>query len=274
MRYQPAGIRARILRRCQVAICLLAFASIAWTARATDSGIGEARLSSSTSASVQRLIVVGFVGGLVHHDDGRHPEVQLAERIRAAYADHVETQVFENRHKRKAHRAIVALLDSDHDGSLSEYEKRSATIILFGHSWGASAAVGLARDLEREGIPVRLIVQVDSIARIGENDSVIPANVAQAVNFFQTRGIFHGRARITAADPSRTQILGNIRLDYSDRSGECQNYPWYDRYLFRGHIQIECDAGLWSRVEALIRQQMTASYTATEWLTSGEAPRE
>ena len=197
MRYQAAGIRARIPRRCQAAICLLALASIAWTARATDSGIGEAPPSSSASASVQRLIVVGFVGGLVRHDDGRHPEVQLAERIHAAYADHVETQVFENRHKRKAHRAIVALLDSDHDGSLSEYEKRSAAIILFGHSWGASAAVGLARDLEREGIPVRLIVEVDSIARIGENDSVIPANVAQAVNFFQTRGIAQANATTT-----------------------------------------------------------------------------
>ena len=103
---------------------------------------------------------------------------------------------------------------SNHDGVLSAEEKARARIILFGHSWGASAAVLLARDLRREGVPVLLTVQVDSVAKVWQNDSVIPDNVAEAVNFYQPHGFIHGRARITAADPAKTEILGNYRTDY------------------------------------------------------------
>jgi len=154
---------------------------------------------------------------------------------------------------------VPRLLGRSYDARfLSDEEKRSARIVLFGHSWGASAAVALARDLQREGIPVLLTVQVDSIAKIGQNDALIPANVAQAVNFYQTHGFFHGRAKITAADSSRTQILGDVRLEYGKEPAQCRNYPWYDRLLFKDHTQIECDARLWSQVEELIRGKLPA----------------
>ena len=82
--------------------------------------------------------------------------------------------------------SLFSLLDTNHDGVLSADEKSRARIILFGHSWGAAAAVMLARDLRREGIPVLLTVQVDSVAKMWQNDSIIPDNVAEAVNFYQT----------------------------------------------------------------------------------------
>ena len=57
---------------------------------------------------------------------------------------------------------------------------------------------------QKDGIPVLLTIQVDSISRIRQNDRVIPANVAQAANFYQPNGLLHGQSEIRAADPTRT----------------------------------------------------------------------
>jgi pimeloyl-ACP methyl ester carboxylesterase len=220
------------------------------------------------SGPSQPAIIVGFLGGFVRHDDLYHPEVQLAARLRSTYNDAVAVKIFENRHKREAHRTISRLLDRNGDGLLSADEKRNARIILFGHSWGASAAIALAGDLQRDSIPVLLTVQVDSIAKMGQNDAVIPANVARAINFYQPHGLFHGRARITAADPSRTQVMGDVQLEYRNKRVECRNYPWYDRLLFKDHIKIECDADVWSQVEALIHRELAAEPVSEYPITS------
>ena len=213
----------------------------------------------SAPGASQQAIVIGFMGGFVRHDDFRHQEVQLAQRLRSTVNDAIAVQIFATRRRKAAPRSISNFLDRTHDGFLSDEERQRARIILFGHSWGASAAVALARDLQRDGIPVLLTVQVDSIAKIGQNDAVIPANVGQAANFYQTHGLFHGRAKIAAADPSRTEILGNVRLEYRKDRARCSNYPWYDRFLFKDHIRIECDARVWSQVEALIRGTLAES---------------
>lgn len=208
-------------------------------------------------------IVLGFVGGFVRHDDRNHPEVQLAERLRQAYGKTVAVQVFENRRKREARSVIATLLDKNRDGRLSLEEKKNARIVLFGHSWGAAAAIALARELQRQNIPVLLTVQIDSISKIGQNDAIIPDNVSRAVNFYQKHGIFHGQAMITAANPSRTQVLGNVLLDYNSKPLQCRNVPWYDRFFFKDHIKIECDAEVWSRVETLIREELSSTAQAS-----------
>jgi hypothetical protein len=59
-------------------------------------------------------------------------------------------------------------------------ENGSARIAIYGHSWGASETVTLARELERDGIPVVLTIQVDSVPKPGQNDIWIPGNVSQA----------------------------------------------------------------------------------------------
>jgi pimeloyl-ACP methyl ester carboxylesterase len=200
--------------------------------------------------------VFAFVGGFVHRDDSRHAEVRLIQRLREHYPRDVESRVFENRHYRDAYKMIRERLDTDHDGKLSDAEKQSARILLFGHSWGGSAVVSLARSLERDGIPVLLTAQVDSVAKRGQNDSVIPANVRQAVNFYQTRGLVHGRAKITAADPSRTKILGNFRLSYHQPLAGCRDYPWYDLLFTKAHTAIECDPKVWSQIESLVRNEL------------------
>lgn len=201
-------------------------------------------------------IVVGFVGGFVRHDNPRHGAVQFAERLRSSAPKGAYVQVFENRHRKAAYRTILSLLDDNHDGVLSNDEKARARIVLYGQSWGGAAAVLLARDLKRAGIPVLLTVQVDSVAKFWQNDKVIPENVAAAANFYQPRGFVHGRREISAVDPSRTQILGNFRFDYKKSPVNCPAPSWYDRVLTPNHAQTECDPQLWSQVEALVRQRL------------------
>jgi len=221
----------------------------AGTAHAADKAVQPV---ASAASSATPMIVVGFVGGFVGHDDLRHSEVQLAQRLRVAHPDHLRIATFENWHRKAAHRTILRWLDTDEDGELSDAEKRSARIVLFGHSWGGAAVISLARELQRESIPVLLTVQVDSIAKPGQDDRVVPANVARAVNFYQTRGLLHGRPRITAADPARTEILGDFFFDYNEMPAECSQYPWLTRHLFPGHTAIECDPHVWSQIESLI----------------------
>jgi pimeloyl-ACP methyl ester carboxylesterase len=204
-------------------------------------------------------IVIGFVGGFVHHDNTRRFEIQLAEKLRAEYADQVRVEVFENRRWKLAARVIRQWLDANHDGKLSNAEKRNARIVLYGHSWGGAAVVSLARQLQEEGIPVLLTVQVDSIAKPGQDDRVIPVNVEQAANFYQPRGLLHGCSKITAADPARTQILGDFRFTYNKPASACAAYPWYDRLLFPSHIAIGCDPGVWSQVQTLISAHLFAA---------------
>ena len=201
-------------------------------------------------------MVIGFVGGFVRHDDAVHSGVQLAARIRSAYPSGVYAEVFENRRREQAHQQILKILDTDHDGTLSDEEKRNARIIIYGMSWGGSETVALARELEAEKIPVLLTIQVDSVSKGRQNDSLIPANVAEAANFYQPDGILHGQSEIQAVDPSRTRILGNYRYEYSSKSLQCENYPWYDRLFTKEHTEIECDPAVWGRVESLIRSKL------------------
>ncbi len=214
-----------------------------------------ATLPAGTTAAPSN-IVIGFVGGFVRHDNPHHGPVKLAEQIRRSVPKDTYVRVFENRRRKRAYDAVIGLLDVNHDGVLSSEEKARARIILFGHSWGASAAVLLARDLRREGVPVLLTVQVDSVAKVWQNDSVIPDNVAEAVNFYQPHGVIHGRDRITAADPTKTEILGNYRTDYQKAPVKCPEAFWMDRVFTPGHMQSECDPHVWSQIESLVRQRL------------------
>jgi pimeloyl-ACP methyl ester carboxylesterase len=211
---------------------------------------------SPAAAPTSPTIVIGFLGGLVRHDDPVHSTVQLAEKLRKEYPGGVHIETFENRRREDARKTILRLLGTDKNGKLTEEEKMRARVILYGHSWGASAVVTLAKELEQDKIPVLLTVQVDSVAKGDQDDSVIPANVARAANFYQPDGLLHGRQTITAADPARTQILGNFRFSYKEAPVACQGYPWYYKFFWKTHMEIECDPHVWLQVETLIREQL------------------
>jgi hypothetical protein len=216
-------------------------------------------IPAATSPTPRRAIVVGFLGGFIKHDNLVHSEVQLAARLRLAYPVGVDVETFESYHEERARKRILTLLDENHDGTLTPEEKHDARIIIYGHSWGGSETIELARRLGKVGIPVLLTIQVDSISKICQNDSVIPANVQRAVNFYQPNGLLHGQPKIRAADSANTRIIGNIRFDYKTQPYECNDYPWYDRVFVKAHTQIECDANVWKRVESLIRSSLSKS---------------
>lgn len=219
--------------------------------KALASGVARAE-----SAARPPVIVIGFVGGFVKHDNMVHSPVQIAAHLREAYPEGVYVEVFENRRRKDAHQKILDILDTDHDGKLSDEEKEDARIIIYGISWGASETVALAKRLEKDGIPVMLTIQVDSVAKWGENDSVIPANVVEAVNFYQPHGLLHGQANIRAADGARTRILGNFRFDYKSKAIPYDKYPWFVRAFAKGHTKIECDPVVWNQVDSLIREKL------------------
>lgn len=253
----PGSLRAAIAR-CVIALCMwtcvVALPVSAASAGSDTSSEAPAVLISARTKSP--LIVIGFLGGFVPHNEPHHPEVQMMQSLRQEYPKDAYFALFENNKVGEAYKVILGRLDANQDGTLSDDEKRRAWIVLFGHSWGASAVVALSRKLAREGVPVLLTVQVDSVAKPFHNDQVIPSNVLQAANFYQTRGLIHGRSKIIPADPSHTTILGNFRWEYKKEPAECREFPWHARFFTKGHIEIECDPMVWSQVEMLLRRHL------------------
>lgn len=217
--------------------------------------VAQAR-PSPVDAAQSPAVVIAFVGGFVHSDDARHSEIQIARALQSSYGKDVQVEIFRNRDRKRAHKFIVDWWQRREHAKEGNEKVESSPLILYGHSWGASAAVLLARELQRDGIPVALTIQVDSVRKNGQNDSIIPSNVAEAINFYQPDGIVHGRTRIVAADPARTKILGNLRFKYEQEPAECRAYPWYDKFFFKGHTAIECDPRVWTQVDTLIRTRL------------------
>lgn len=212
--------------------------------------------ASPAGSNVPPAIVIGFMGGRVPHDDAIRNELIISNRLRAAYPHGVYFEVFENRRVEDAHQKILRLLGGTPGRTLTEQQKRGARIVLYGHSWGAAAVVALAHALQKDAVPVALTIQVDSIRKPGVDDTIVPANVLRAINFYQTVGMLHGHSEIHAADPAHTQILGNFRFSYNDAPQECSQYPWFERMFIKKHIAIECDPVLWKRIETLIRDTL------------------
>jgi pimeloyl-ACP methyl ester carboxylesterase len=203
--------------------------------------------------------VIGFMGGRVRAGNLVHREARLTRDLERRYPNTVRAMTFANRDEAVALRSVLDLLDTDRDGRLSDDEKAAARIVLFGHSWGASEAVNLAQELDRHSIPVLLTIQVDSVRKHGENDGSIPANVREAINFYQTEGMLHGRRSIHAIDPTRTTILGSYESTYKMTHVSCAGFPWFARTFMMPHIEIENDVAVWNRIDALIVERSCAA---------------
>src|SRR5258707_7335646 len=213
-------------------------------------------LAALVNAAKPPVIVVGFVGGFVAHDNMVHSAVQLGAHLRETHTSGVFVKVFENRRREKAHQEILKILDTDHDGTLSDEEKKKAQIIIYGMSWGGSETVSLAKELDGDHIPVLLTIQVDSVAKLRQNDQIIPSNVGEAGNVYQSDGLLRGQPKIRAADEKHTRILGNFRFDYKSKNIKCDKYPWFLRVFAKYHTRIECDTEVWSQVESLISAKL------------------
>ena len=209
-----------------------------------------------------KLIVVGFMGGRVGADNLVHREALMARDLQQQHPLALNATIFANHDGDHALRTVLRLLDGDGDGHLNDREKQSARIVIFGHSWGASETVTLANRLATLGIPVLLTVQVDSVQKQDENDQRIPANVHEAINFYQSEGLLHGRVLIEAADPGKTRVLGNFQSSYRAHPVSCAGYPWFARAFMHSHIEIENDPKVWAKIEALILTKLPLSQTS------------
>jgi len=212
------------------------------------------------------IIVVAFEGGFVRGDDDHRFEIQMIRRLSEGNIPGLRTASFSNWQRGKAQAQILRWLDTEGNGHVSAAEKQNADVILLGHSWGGSAAVKVARRLKKWGVPVLLTVQIDSINKLWGHDCVTPANVANAVNFFQTRGLAHGCRRLWPADPGHTHVLGNYRFDYTKQPRGCRSFSWVNRHFLRIHNAMDCDPRVWSRVESDVLSEI-------RWVeTGGNAP--
>jgi hypothetical protein len=90
---------------------------------------------------------------------------------------------------------------------------RIGSIVLVGHSLGASAAVSMAEQLQRAGLHVALIVTIDPVTKI-----VVPNNVRMLRNFYLSSGVgtaversghFHGT--LQNVDMGKTEY-GHVSL--------------------------------------------------------------
>lgn len=205
-------------------------------------------LKTPTPIPAGSTLVIGFLGGYDPWDDDHRGVRRLVLKLRKRHGVYAES--ISNHRRRVALKLIRRALDENRDGKLDPKEKATARIILFGQSWGGGAAVLTARELGKLGIPVLLTVQIDSV---GLQDGVIPSNVRAAVNFYQHDPFsIRGRAKIRAADPSRTVILGNFREKYASRAMDRTNTSWRRRFFGRSHTKMELDPEVWNRVEQYI----------------------
>ena len=234
----------KIGRFCLIALLI----SVVGSAEAN----AQAGVAPSGGIASAAVMVFGFVGGFVRSDDDRHLEVQMIKRL-AKDSPGVRAEVFENRRTAEAREEILHRLDTDGNGRLTGAEKQSARIILVGHSWGGSAVIRLAKELNESGIPVLLTIQLDSVNRGSGDDCVIPPNVAQALNFYQRHGLVHGCRAVRPVDASRTKILGNLEFEYTAQPAGCSSYSWFNRHVLKDHNAMDCDPQVWSRVEREIR---------------------
>jgi pimeloyl-ACP methyl ester carboxylesterase len=91
---------------------------------------------------------------------------------------------------------------------------RVSSIVLVGHSLGASAALSMAEQLQKAGLRVALIVTLDPVVR-----TVVPNNVHLLRNFYLSSGVgtkversghFHGM--LQNVDMGRNAELGHVSL--------------------------------------------------------------
>ncbi len=228
-------------------------------------------LTTPTPIPPGSVLVIGFLGGYDRWNDEQRSVRQLTLSLRERPGVYAES--ISNHNRPLALALIRRALDTNRDRKLQPKEKAAARIILFGQSWGGAAAVYTARDLQQRGIPVLLTVQIDSV---GFRDKMIPANVREAVNFYQhDRFTIRGRTEIRAANPARTTILGNFKRSYSSRSSdESQNessmesqeessnqsdLSWRRKVFGRSHAKMEQDPEVWSRVEQYILDAIAGS---------------
>lgn len=94
-------------------------------------------------------------------------------------------------------KATAAKIASDHAAGTR------GALVLVGHSQGGNNVIDLARDLEKQAVPVELLVTIAPFLQ-----DPVPANVVRAINYYQSPG--WGSPLV--ADPGFKGELSNINV--------------------------------------------------------------
>ncbi len=99
-------------------------------------------------------------------------------------------------------------------------DKSLGPIIIAGHSLGADAAVLMAEQIGKAGVPVRLVITFDGVARQNEVVSKVSANVAEVLNFYKSGGwgreMLPGKGfkgKIDNVDMQGQKDVGHLNID-------------------------------------------------------------
>lgn len=214
------------------------------------------RLSTSTPLRNDQTLILGFLGGIESWDDESRGVRKLALKLEALNLPKAHVETFENREHELAIQFIQDALDYNQNGFLEDWERESASLILYGQSLGGAAVIKVANDLKKMGVPVLLTVQIDSVGVLYD-DHIIPSNVKHAANLFQNDGwILHGEDKIEPENPDRTKIIANIKFDYQDKNVDMSKSSWERRLFSIPHVKMEADREVWATVEKMILSEI------------------
>jgi len=212
--------------------------------------------NTPTPLRTDQTLILGFLGGFERWDDESRGVRKLAIRIDAMKLPNVHIETLENRKRDLAIKFIQNAFDRDQNGFLDDWERDSARLILYGHSFGGSAVVEISHELKKMGVPILLTVQIDSVGLVYD-DHIIPSNVKRAANLFQNDGwILQGEDEIEPENPNKTKVIANIRFDYRDKNVDVSSLPWERRLFSIPHSKMDADPEVWATVEQMILSEI------------------
>ena len=209
-------------------------------------------LSTPVPVPERSCVVIGFLGGMDRWDDEAKGARRLALELRDSPGRRY-AETFENRRVDVAFAFVERALDADHDGSLPPPERARARWVIYGQSLGGGAATALAWRLAAMGVPVELLLLVDSVSRWDEK---IPENVRTAGTLYQDDGwLIRGESQLEPVDSLATAVVAE-EFDYDRPPGSAislRGLPWWKLAFRVAHSRMDRDLRVWERARALVR---------------------
>jgi pimeloyl-ACP methyl ester carboxylesterase len=196
-------------------------------------------------------LVIGIVGGWERWDNPTRAIRRTAIAIKRKRLPGVHVETVENHSLELAEELVEKAFDFNRNGRLEPEEAAQGSVIIYGQSLGGRAALRLARKLNEWGVPVPLMITVDSY---GRDSYEVPPNVRRAANYYQREHLYiKGAEELRPADPAKTQILFNRKLTFKKRDEiEADEHSWLQRFFLDEHARVEYLPEVWEEIERLI----------------------
>jgi pimeloyl-ACP methyl ester carboxylesterase len=196
-------------------------------------------------------LVIGIVGGWERWDNPTRAIRRTAIAIKRKRLPGVHVETVENHSLELAEQLVEKAFDFNRNGRLEPEEAAQGSVIIYGQSLGGRAALRLARKLNEWGVPVPLLITIDSF---GRDSYEVPPNVRRAANYYQREHLYiKGAEELRAADPAKTQILFNRKLTFKKRDEiEADEHSWLQRFFLDEHARVEYLPEVWEEIERMI----------------------